>query len=124
MRRGHGKPATPATLAGVIGCLTALAVVLILPALRTHHFLSAYRPIEVRQNAARHCSLELNDDRPDSRIERIAQGPSPDRALPPVSARTIVPLPTTVLATPLRLSCVLKRLRLGSSRAPDLPIPA
>ncbi|MGO9605743.1 MAG: hypothetical protein ACLQAT_20545 [Candidatus Binataceae bacterium] len=124
MRSGRGNHATPATLAGIIGSLTALAVVLILPALRTHHFFSAYRPVEISQAAARHCSLDLNEDRIDSGIERIAHEPSPDPILPPAIALTITSPPATVPATPLRLSFVLKRLRLGSGRAPDLPIPA
>ena len=100
--------------------LIALAVVLILPALRTYHFARSYKPVEA-QSAVRHWSLDLNEKGAAKSIDHAAER-APFRGLTPALVPTVA-LQQAAPATPLvSIARLLKRLRLGSGRAPDLPL--
>ncbi|HUY26444.1 MAG TPA: hypothetical protein VMV27_03405 [Candidatus Binataceae bacterium] len=59
------------------GCVIALAMAIILPALRTSNFGPSYKPVEVRHVAARHEYLGLCDDCTDVRVEAVTAYPAP-----------------------------------------------
>jgi ankyrin repeat protein len=120
--RYPGETATlHASICGLAGCLAALIVTLLLPALRTHHFSPSYRPIEVCQDAARHCSLDLNDNQGETAIT-IAALPSFTRLLPSCS-KIVTQLSAAAVFVPRpRLSHLLVRLRLDAKRASDPPL--
>jgi hypothetical protein len=109
----------PASMCGLAGCLAALIVTLLLPALRTYHFSPSYRPIEVCQSAARHCSLDVADHRGDTALPR-AVIPSFTGLLRPC-LRIVSELRAVLVSRP-RLACLLVRLRLGADRAADPPL--
>jgi len=119
MRHPGQRAIERASMCGLVGCLAALLVTLLLPALRTHHFSQFYRPIEVCQSAARHCSLDLEDNRGDTVLPRAAI-PSFTGLLQPCVR--IVPELRAVLVSRPRLACLLVRLRLGADRAADPPL--
>jgi hypothetical protein len=120
-RHRSERATLPASICGRAGCIAALIVTLLLPALRTHHFSPFYRPIEVCQNAARHCSLDVKDHQGETAIA-VAAIPSFTRLLPSCS-RIVTQLPTAVFVAPrAKLSCLLVRLRLGAERASDPPL--
>ncbi|GEM_PF-6417678 len=103
--------------------LVAVAVTVVLPALRTHHFSSFYKPVEVHKGAARHCSVNLNDERDYSAIDRAAVK-VPFTGLLAAPVRIGVAFRPAPRVSPVRLICLLKRLRLGINPAPDLPVLA
>src|SRR5262245_599934 len=111
-----------ASICGQAGCLAALIVTLLLPALRTHHFSPSYRPIEICQNAARHCSLDLEDNQGETAIAQ-AVIPSFTGLLPPCS-RIVTQLSALVFVPRPRLLHRLVRLKLGAERASDPPLVA
>jgi len=63
----------------VAGCVLALGMAIILPALHTRNFGPSYKPVEVRQTAARHEYLGLSEDRTDAGVESLTafSGPAP-----------------------------------------------
>jgi len=105
---------------GTIGSVVALAVVLIIPALRTHHFARSYKPIEA-QATVRHWSLDLNEERAARSIDQAAESPSLTVFVPPV-----VPAPALEdrdrISPPQDISRLMVRLRLGPSRASEPPL--
>ena len=110
-----------ASISGLAGCLAALTVTLLLPALRTHHFSPSYRPIEVCQNAARHCSLDLEDNQAETAIA-LAAIPSFTRVLPSCS-KLVTQLSAAAPFVPRpRLSHLLVRLRLAAERVSEPPL--
>jgi len=119
--RHPGERTTPhATICGLAGCLVALIVTLLLPGLRTHHFSPSYRPIEACQDAARHCSVDLEDNQGETAIAQ-AVIPSFTGLLPPCS-RIVTQLSSAVFVPRPILSPPLVRLKLGAERASDPPL--
>lgn len=55
----------------LLGCVLALGMAIVLPALRTRHYGPSYKPIEVRQTAARHQYLGLSEDRSDAGAQSL-----------------------------------------------------
>lgn len=119
MRHPGQRASEPAGMWGLAGCLAALIVTLLLPALRTYQFSPSYRPIEACQSAARHCSLEVADHRGDTALHQ-AVIPSFTGLLRPC-LRIVSELRAVVDSRP-RLACLLVRLRLGADRAEDPPL--
>ncbi|MHB8383488.1 MAG: hypothetical protein ACYDC3_14270 [Candidatus Binataceae bacterium] len=86
------------------GCVVALGMAIILPALHTQNFGPSYKPIEVRQAAARHEYLGICEDRTDAGVESLAafSGPAPLSLLDPMPsaarawfvATLLIPKPT------------------------------
>jgi hypothetical protein len=74
------------------GCVIALGMAIILPALRTSNFGPSYKPVEVRQAAVRHECLVLCDDWSDTKADSVALSPAP------VPLAVINPLPATAYA--------------------------
>lgn len=76
------------TVLQLTGCVVALAMAILLPALRTQNFGPSYKPIEVRQAAARHEYLGMCEDRTDAGLESVAtiSGPTPLSILDPLPA--------------------------------------
>jgi hypothetical protein len=115
-RRGRSVSAT--LLIKVLGSFLALGVALALPALRTHHFGELYRPIEVRQAAARHSVLDFEDSSTDVQLEQITIDPLREHRPVEDSAQAAATNAISVLAPaspPLAL--MLRRFRLGGSRS-------
>lgn len=63
----------------LLGCVLALGMAIILPALHTRHFGPSYKPVEVRQTAARHEYLGLSEDHSEVGVESLTAyaGPAP-----------------------------------------------
>lgn len=102
------------------GSLAALIVMLVLPALRTHHFSTFYRASEVRQTAARHCSVNLTEDATDIGLDRFASIPALTHSRAP--ELRIVKRPfRDVYTSSIGLSCLLGRLKFGARRSSDPP---
>jgi len=89
---------------------------IILPALRTSNFGPSYKPVEVRQAAARHECLVLCDECSDPKAKSLALAPAPS----PVAVITPIPAAThawraakLLLARPIGPRPV-RRLRISS----------
>jgi hypothetical protein len=112
--------AAAATRIGTIVCMVAVSIVLVLPALRTYHFARSYKPVEA-QSAVRHWSLDLNEERAVSAIDQVAESPS-FTGLVPALIPTVTGPNATLVPPTISIPHLLRRLRLGSGRAPDLPL--
>src|SRR5262249_48223929 len=114
MRRRSERAAGPARVGGFAACVVALTLALALPALQTRRLSRVYRPIGVRQSAARHCSVDLTDDRG---VRSIAR---PAFRQPIAQCLTVVRIPRAATsAQHPRLLRLLVRLRFGARRAAD-----
>jgi hypothetical protein len=121
-RRSRSVSAT--LLISILGSLLALGVALVLPALRTHHFGQLYKPIEVRQAAARHSVLDFEDSRGDVQVEPVSANPLPARLPVEDSAHPsglrAAPVLAALLPPP---TFMMRHLRLGGARsAPPDPL--
>lgn len=69
----------------LLGCVLALAMAIVLPALHTRHYGPSYKPVEVRQTAARHEYLGLSENRSDAGAQSLTaySGPAPLSLLDP-----------------------------------------
>jgi hypothetical protein len=118
MHPRHGRSVSATLLIRILGCFLALGVALVLPALRTHHFGQLYRPMEVRQAAARHSVLDFEDLRGEVQLDQAAASPLPDQL--PIEDRdhTAATRAVAVLtATAPIPALMVRRLRLGGSRS-------
>lgn len=72
----------------LLGCVLALGMAIVLPALHTRHYGPSYKPVEVRQTAARHEYLGLSEDRSDAGAQSLPaySGPAPLSLLDPTPA--------------------------------------
>jgi hypothetical protein len=118
MHSRHGRSLSATLLIRILGCFLALGVALVLPALRTHHFGQLYRPVEVRQAAARHSVLDFEDSRGEVQIDQAATSPLPDQ-LPIENRGDTAPMRTIAVltATAPTPAFMVRRLRLGGSRS-------
>lgn len=101
----------------ILSSFLALGVALILPALRTHNFGQLYRPIEIRQAAARHSFLDFEDCRGDVQVEPVSLNPLPT-LLPIKYVGTLGLHKLPVLTAPVPVPrFVVRHLRLGGARS-------
>jgi hypothetical protein len=123
MHPRHGRSVSATLVVRVLGCFLALGVAVVLPALRTRHFGEAYKPIEVRQTAARHTFLDFEDSSADIGVEQTPVDPLPHPVLtengrPTLTMRmaaeraSISPAPTLML----------RHMRLGARSSPPDPL--
>lgn len=125
MHPQRGRSVSATRLIRIVGSLLALGVALILPAMRTHHFGQLYRPIEVRQAAARHSFLDFEDCRGDVQVEPVSLSPLPSllpiNSTHPLGLQKFVPLRAPI-PTP---RFILRHLRMGGARSsPPEPLIA
>ncbi|MGH7780649.1 MAG: hypothetical protein ACREQR_12560 [Candidatus Binataceae bacterium] len=100
----------------VAACMLALAMAIILPALRTSHFGPSYKPVEVRQAAARHECLGRSGDCLDANVESVTVFPASGRLAVidhvPVAARAWCAI--MLLISRPAAPRLLRRLRISS----------
>lgn len=72
----------------LLGCVLALGMAIVLPALHTRHYGPSYKPVEVRQTAARHEYLGLSEDCSDAGVKLLVafSGPAPLSLFDPTPA--------------------------------------
>jgi hypothetical protein len=118
MHPRRGRSVSAALLIRILGSLLALGVALVLPALRTHRFGQLYKPVEVRQAAARHSFLDFEDSGTEVQLDAAAANPL--RVEVPVedgsqraAMRAIAVLSAAVRAP----AFMMRHLRLGGARS-------
>ncbi|MGC1677555.1 MAG: hypothetical protein WA740_08480 [Candidatus Binataceae bacterium] len=99
-----------------LGCVLALGMAIVLPALRTRHYGPSYKPVEVRQTAARHEYLGLSEDRSDAGEKSITafSGPAPLSLFDPTPAAADAWRAATLLMPKPTAPRYFRRLKISS----------
>ncbi|MGO9452093.1 MAG: hypothetical protein ACLQDV_13790 [Candidatus Binataceae bacterium] len=105
---------------GLVSCLLAVLVLIVLPTLRVHRYGRYYRANEVTQNCARHSFVTFDNDRSGTLAEQAAAQPAFRGMLTDNGEPGLALVVTSEFVAPVvSLPHLLKRLRLKTNRSSD-----
>jgi hypothetical protein len=118
MHPRYGRSVRATLLVRILGCFLALGIALVLPALRTRHFGEAYKPIEVRQAAARHTFFDFEDSRTDAGLEQAPADPLPHPVMIEDGHHVLtMRMAASIASTSPAPALMLRRMKLGGTRS-------